>query len=444
MENTEVCDTLITFTCTVCGNDDQRAECDNSLGGLCIPCYRERIVQRNEEELAEASTIPPPQAPAQLQDIFVATNRDGDIFTLHAYAASDITPRAIEWIWPDRIPAGKITLYTGKPDCGKTLALCDLIARVSTGNDWPDGSKNTNGPKYVLMASSEDDPVDTLIPRLLAAGADVNRVRILDSVTMQEAMKNQGGAIMSMRKGERRTLMLKAHVKIIKGMLKKHPDTTLVALDPLTAYLGADANKDTDIRPVMEGMADAVRGTRASIVGLIHHNKRSDVDALQKILGASSVAGVARAAWGFGRDPDDRTLFYMALVKGNLAKKRTGMKYRIEEVHVDSPDGPLGVPRIQWDGQMDEDANDMLAAERDKGEKRDRKLDLATALIKLELERGPRQSREVYAKGESEGIGERTMKTAARQLGIVHEKRQNGWFMSMPVADSKMADPEVM
>jgi hypothetical protein len=67
-----------------------------------------------------------------------------------------------------------------------------------------------------------------------------------------------------------------------------------------------EANRDKDIRPVMEGMADACRGTKATIVGLIHHNKRSDVDALQKILGASSVAGVARAAWGLGRDPEDK------------------------------------------------------------------------------------------------------------------------------------------
>ncbi len=123
--------------------------------------------------------------------------------------------------------------------------------------------------------SARDDPVDTLVPRLLAAGADLSRIRILDSVSVEEAMKDKFGNLVAMRKKQRRALMLALHIKIIKSMLRQNPDIRLVALDPLTAYLGADANRDKDIRPVMEAIADACRGTKATIVGLISDSMRS-------------------------------------------------------------------------------------------------------------------------------------------------------------------------
>ena len=65
--------------------------------------------------------------------------------SLTAINATDIVPEQLKWLWPDRIAYGKICLYTGKPDCGKSLALNDLIARITTGSDWADGKKNRLG-----------------------------------------------------------------------------------------------------------------------------------------------------------------------------------------------------------------------------------------------------------------------------------------------------------
>ena len=458
----------ITVICATCGSPETYFPNDSS--DLCVKCRREKFereqclpcigcahlyapgalnpddlcdVCQREKDIANKATIIPTSAPpATLQTLHQVTNTDGDIHSLLGYNATDIKPKALEWLWPDKIPVGKITLLTGKPDCGKTLVLCDLIAHVTTGSDWPDGSKNIHGPQQVLMASSEDDPVDTLVPRLLAAGADLSRIRILDSVSVEEAMKDKFGKLVAMKKKQRRALLLTLHTKIIKSMLRQNPDIRLVALDPLTAYLGADANRDKDIRPVMEGMADACRGTKATIVGLIHHNKRSDVDALQKILGASSVAGVARAAWGFGRDPEDKDQCYMALVKGNLAKKRTGMHYRIEEASIPTEDGEILAPRIQWEGEMEEDANDMLSKERDsQKDHKDTKASQAEALLQRELVTGRKLARDMYALGLKElGADDSTMKRARYKIGgLCSQSKPYYWYLPGQESEDKVA-----
>ena len=105
----------------------------------------------------------------------VGTNNKGDVISLIGTLASDIKPEPLEWLWRGKIPAGKITLFAGQPDCGKTLAMLDFIARVTTGKDFPDGTKNERGAQRVLLAATEDDLKSTLIPRLIAAEADLTK-----------------------------------------------------------------------------------------------------------------------------------------------------------------------------------------------------------------------------------------------------------------------------
>lgn len=391
----------------------------------------------------------PPETKPGYMTVFAATDKEDNVHTLVGIQASSVIKKPLEWIWPNRIPKGKITLFAGPPDCGKTLAACDVTARVTTGRDWPDGSKNQLGPRRVLFASTEDDPQDTLVPRLEAAGTDLSKVIILDHVTVAQAMRDAFKKVVARKKGEKRALLLTTHVKLIKATLRKNPDIALIVLDPLTAYLGADANKDKDVRPVMEALSDACKGTEASIVGLIHHNKRSDVgSALEKILGASSVAGVARAAWGFGRDPEDKDEYFMALVKGNVLKKRTGMKYRIEETEVTMSDGSKsGIPRTTWDGEIEEDANDMLAKQREQRDNRDTKIVIAKALITARLSQGAQKASEMYEAGKAEGISDRTMKNAVRELGVTVYKQSGAkgpWMWALNSSEKFLTDTEVM
>jgi putative DNA primase/helicase len=208
--------------------------------------------------------------------------------------------------------------------------MLNIIARVTTGEDWPDGVKNINGPREVVLGATEDDAGTTLVLRLKAAGADLSRVHLVKRVIIEGGKKGT----------HKRMLQLKEDALLVKRMLRDHPGVALIALDPMSGFFGdADANKDKEIRPVLEAIQAACDKSKCALVGIIHHNKRSDTDAIGKVMGGSAVVGVSRAVWGFSRDSENKDEFYMALVKGNLAKKRTGMKYKIDEAEIAMADG---------------------------------------------------------------------------------------------------------
>ena len=130
---------------------------------------------------------------------------------------------------------GKIVLLTGKPDCGKSLALLDLITHVTNGADFPDGSPNTVGASDVLLAASEDDPADTIIPRLMTLGADLTKVKILRGVRQEDATGVTN-----------RNFSFKSNIRLLLGALNANPGIKLILFDPISSYLGAeDANNNT-------------------------------------------------------------------------------------------------------------------------------------------------------------------------------------------------------
>ena len=155
--------------------------------------------------------------------------------------------------------------------------------------------------------------------------------------------------------------MLKEDIVRIHRYLKAHPQISLVVLDPLTSYLGeVDYNKDKEIRPVMDALSALCEKTKVTFVAVMHLNKRSDVGAIHKILGASSVAGSARVAWGFSPDPEDRELKHMSLIKNNISKQRSGLDYKIVTVEVDVNGEIVGHGAVEWQGVNEMNADDQM------------------------------------------------------------------------------------
>jgi hypothetical protein len=185
-----------------------------------------------------------------------------NIYTLVTQRANTIQMEKLEWVWPDRIPAGKICPYTGKPSCGKSLAILDLVARVTTGKDCPD-AKNPSGLRDVVLAATEDDLGTTLVPRLVACDADLSRIHIVKRVTVEG------------KKNSHRMLQLKEGAQLIRRMLRDHPDVALIALDPISGFFGdVDPNKDKEIRPVLESVQAALEQSKTALVGIIHQARR--------------------------------------------------------------------------------------------------------------------------------------------------------------------------
>jgi hypothetical protein len=344
---------------------------------------------------------------------------EGSVTFVLGMPMAKVVPEAVECLWPDKIPLSTITWFVGKPDNGKTFALLDVIARVSMGLDWPDGAENHLGPRKVLLGASEDSIAATIKPRLMAAGANMDNIIVLKGIA--EATKGE--------KRLDRQLRLQQDIFVLKQALRQNPGIVLLALDPVGGYFGeADPNKDKEIRPLLEMVSRACAQTGVAFVGVIHHNKRNDLDVLQRILGASAVAGVCRSAWNFSRDPQDKDLFRMARVKGNLSKKRKGLRFRLEDAEVELPDGKKTLQgHAVWEGEIDEDADELNESDRlrlkDAGEST--QLGRAKLWILYRLEDGKMPAKALEAEARAMGYSYSTLRRAREELTA--EKKMRSW-----------------
>ncbi len=393
----------------------------------------EETLVEGEVKAAEAPQDEAEDTPDDGKDIILAERegRDGNddpcTLTLVGVKASDIVPVRLEWLWEQRIPATKITWLAGMQDNGKSLVLLDIIARITTGRDWPDGEKNTMGPRMAILAAAEDTPNDTIVPRLMAAGADLDRVIILHFVKSKK-----GDKATRLRIGlDRDTLLL-------KDALEKYPDAVMIAFDPITGYFGkANPNKNEEIQPVLEAVNRVCDARKVAFVAICHFNKRSDVNSLQKIIGGSSVAGVSRAAWSFSRDPDDKETFRMARIKGNLSKKRSGMMFHTVDKSIALPDGKDTVlPVIEWAGECDEDADQLMAQDREKARNGGgTATDRAMAWLKERLKGGGAGSTVMFEEAKAAGISRNSLfraKEKDNETVLARCRRMgDGWYWSL-------------
>jgi hypothetical protein len=127
---------------------------------------RHRAPREASEPGSESSSAPASEPPAE---------------TVLVQCAADVKPQPVTWLWPDWLPAGKLTVLAGAAGTGKTTLALNLAAVVSRGGAWPDGSACEH-PGQVLVWSSEDDVSDTLVPRLMAAGADLSKIHFVRNV----------------------------------------------------------------------------------------------------------------------------------------------------------------------------------------------------------------------------------------------------------------------
>jgi hypothetical protein len=335
--------------------------------------------------------------------------------------------KKLRWLWPEKIPLNKISLLVGKPGCCKSMASTDIMARVTKGIDWPDSSKNTLPPSRVLLLAAEDDVSSVIMPRLIAAGADMSRVEVLNSVIQTREVE---GDLKQVR-GE---FTFSEDLSKLRKALLDHPDIALVVVDPITAYWGSvDANKDKEVRPVMNLLDTICEQTGVTFMAVCHLNKRADTDAMGKILGASSLPGAARALWGFYRDPDKEKKgeYYMSQIKVNSAKRSEGLKYCIAEEPIEIEGSVEYIPRTEWLGVSEltaDDVSDLAKAkskEQEDGVEGGSKLDEAKEFVQEQLARGARLMREVHQAREQQSISEKTFRRAYKLLGVRMEDNPN-------------------
>lgn len=311
-----------------------------------------------------------------------------------------IDPRPVQWLWRDRLAQGRISLLVGVPGCGKSFVSCDLAARISTGSQWPDGAPIERGE--VIFITAEDDPHDTIRPRLDAHGADVSKVHLLQGVHRVDPT------------GERKEQMFSlADVVILEKVMARVKKCRLIVIDPIGSFLGGrtDSNRDNEVRSVLAPVSKIAEASGAAILIVAHRRKGSSGSADETTLGSRAFTGLARAVWHLSKDPDDpkRRLFLPG--KNNLSGISSGLAFSIE-----------GDPAsVYWEPDpLLMDADEAMAAERESSDRGDRSaIDEAMRWLKGELSDGAVPAKSIKDKAKQDGIAQRTLERAAERLSIL-------------------------
>lgn len=318
---------------------------------------------------------------------------------------SDVTPERVRWLWPGRLPAGKLVVVDGDPSTGKSTLTLDLAARVSTGTPWPDGAECPAGD--VLLLSAEDGVADTIVPRLMAAGAGLTHVHALTEVRITD----DGGTVRKVPPS------LPRDVATVEQIITQHR-VRLVVVDVLMAYLSGkvDSHRDQDVRGVMHQLAAVAERTGATVVLIRHLNKSGGSAALYRGGGSIGIIGAARAAFLVARDPDDEHRRIFAITKSNLAAEPPALAYRL----TDDPEN--GCARVEWeDAPTDHKAADLLRGPVDDEDRTERD-QAATWLVDYLTDQGGQASRkDIFKAGRVANYSEATLKRAKDKAGISHE-----------------------
>lgn len=316
-------------------------------------------------------------------------------------------PGPVSWLWPGRLPAGKLVVIDGDPSSAKSTLTLDLAARVSTGRPWPDQTPCPQGS--VLLLSAEDGVDDTIVPRLLAAGADMSRVKPLVRV---EVTDEEGRSRMTLPS-------LPRDIGIILDLVRQY-GIRLVVIDVLMAYLSGrvDAHRDQDVRGVLHELAQLAEVTGATIVLIRHLNKGSGGNPLYRGGGSIGIVGAARSAFLIARDPDDRERIVMVPTKSNLAAMPPALAFRLESV----PE--YGVARVRWETEPVDFTADRLLSGPSSDEDRE-EADEAVAWLKayLEDQGGSASAKDVFKAARADGIQDRRLKRARVRAGVISERK---------------------
>ena len=294
--------------------------------------------------------------------------------------AADVKPESIEWLWENYVPKGMVTVVGGFPGVGKSTINYDLAARVSRQGD------------VVLVLTAEDHLAAVVRPRLEAAGADLNLVRI---VTIPITLPEDVGRL----------------VELVREF-----EAALVLVDPLVAFIGDGVNthRDHHVRRVLAPLADMAEETKVAVLVVIHTNKGAGTEPLMRISGSIGFTGAARSVLLAADDPQDEGRRILAVVKSNLAEMPAPLAYRLTGVVLD---GGISTSRVEWLGEAPEVDVRELLAQRDP-EERGAAEDAAEFLQAAGLLDTPRPAKDIEREAKAQGHAERTVRRARQRLGI--------------------------
>ena len=318
--------------------------------------------------------------------------------TVKIIRMSDVELTPVEWLWKPYLPFGKLSVLQGNPGEGKTYFAMHLAAACTNGKLLPNMERME--PFNVIYQTAEDGLGDTVKPRLIEAGADLDRVLVIDDSEVQLTLSDE---------------------RIEKAIIENN--ARLVIIDPIQAYLGADVdmNRANEVRPIFMRLGQVAQRTGCAILLIGHLNKAAGMQSLQRGLGSIDIAAAVRSVMFIGKLKHDPTMRILTHEKSSLAPPGVSLAFSL---------GNEG--GFRWVGEYDITADEMLSGiEPQRETKTQQAKDLICALLA-----GGKQvlSEDIDKAALERGIPGRTVRDAKRELGdalkskIVEGRKKVFWM----------------
>ena len=318
--------------------------------------------------------------------------------TVKIIRMSDVELTPVDWLWKPYLPFGKLSVLQGNPGEGKTYFAMHLAAACTNGKLLPNMERME--PFNVIYQTAEDGLGDTVKPRLIEAGADLDRVLVIDDSDVQLTLSDE---------------------RIEKAIIENN--ARLVIIDPIQAYLGADVdmNRANEVRPIFMRLGQVAQRTGCAILLIGHLNKAAGMQSLQRGLGSIDIAAAVRSVMFIGKLKHDPTMRILTHEKSSLAPPGASLAFSL---------GDEG--GFRWVGEYDITADEMLSSiEPQRETKTQQAKDLICALLA-----GGKQvlSEDIDKAALERGIPGRTVRDAKRELGdalkskIVEGRKKVFWM----------------
>ena len=329
---------------------------------------------------------------------------------------SDLKPQAVRWLWQHWLALGKFHILAGAPGQGKTTIAMAMAATITTGSKWPDGTRCAAG--NILVWSGEDDPADTLLPRLLAAGADPKRCYFITGTRMN---------------GESVPFDPARDLGQLEAVIAKIGGIRLLVVDPVVSAVTGDSHKNTEVRRSLQPLVDLAAVCDCAVLGITHFSKGGQGnDPTQRVMGSVAFSAVARVVLVAARvksEEEGQENRILARSKSNIGPDNGGFEYSLEQ---SQPIPGIEASYIQWGRAVEGTARELLT---DPDDEQQEETSDAVEMLKGELDAMLWISSDTAcAPLKTAGFSKKQIWQASKKLGVVRRKdgMKGGWLWLLP------------
>jgi putative DNA primase/helicase len=330
-------------------------------------------------------------------------------------------PQRIEWLWQDWLPRGKLTILGGEKGVGKSTMTYHILATITSGGQWPDGTRAPVGD--VLIWSAEDDWADTILPRLMVAGANFEHVYRVDGVTIED--------------GQSRSFDPSIDMRGLLDAAKVIPNLAAVLIDPIVSAVAGDSHKNAETRRGLQPLVDFAGARRAALIGITHFSKNTQGKSpLDRLNGSLAFGAVSRMVWGAVKSEDESASRRFVRVAANISKMGGAFDYTLHQRPVPGETADFTAQGITWGSFTDGDAR-ALINDVQGGEDGKNKVKIAEDfLIGVLGGRGMVECADVKAAARAHDITDDTLRRARRNLSVKADQRSGAgpaiWCWTLP------------